>query len=193
MKIAVIGAGFIGGILGNSLTRAGEDVTFGSRHPDDDSVAAGSGATVASPSEALEGAEVVILALPGAAVADLVASDGAALEGKLVIDATNQMGAAVANARAALPARVRYARAFNTLGGENMADPIFDGAPADMFFSAPERDRAAVESVIEGVGLRPIYVGPDAEGIVDGLFQLWVALAMKQGRGRRLALRLLEG
>jgi hypothetical protein len=62
-----------------------------------------------------------------------------------------------------------------------------------MFFSAPEVDRASVETVIEGVGLRPVYVGEDQEALIDALFQLWIALAIKQGRGRRLALRLLEG
>jgi predicted dinucleotide-binding enzyme len=107
--------------------------------------------------------------------------------------ADSLLGADVANARAALPPTVRYARAFNTLGGENMADPVFDGERADMFFSAPVGDRATIETVIEGVGLRPIYVGEDQEAIIDALFQLWIALAMKQGRGRRLALRLLEG
>ena len=126
-------------------------------------------------------------------MSELAAQHGDALAGKLVIDATNQMGADVVNARASLPSSVRYARAFNTLGGENMADPVFDGERADMFFSAPEGDRATVETIIEGVGLRPIYVGEDQEAIIDALFQLWVALAMKQGRGRRLALRLLQG
>ena len=110
-----------------------------------------------------------------------------------MIDATNQMGAAVSNARASLPASVRYARAFNTVGGENMADPLFDGQRADMFFSGPAGDRATIETVIGGVGLRPIYVGEDQEAIIDALFQLWIALAIKQGRGRRLALKLLEG
>ncbi len=143
--------------------------------------------------DALLGSEVVILAIPGGAVADLADKHAGVLAGKLVIDATNQMGAAVANARTSLPASVRYARAFNTLGGENMADPIVGGERADMFFSAPVGDRETVEAVIEGVGLRPIYVGEDQEAIIDALFQLWVALAMRQGRGRRLALRLLEG
>lgn len=74
-----------------------------------------------------------------------------------------------------------------------MADPVFPDGRADMFFSGPENDRTTVETIIEGVGLRPIYVGADQEELIDALFQLWVALAMKQGRGRRLALRLLEG
>jgi 8-hydroxy-5-deazaflavin:NADPH oxidoreductase len=193
MDIAVIGTGFIGGILGTSLTEAGHNVTFGSRHPDDDDVAAASSATVSSVAAALAGADVIILALPGPAVAEFAASHKEALAGKLVIDATNRMGEPVANSRAALPSSVRYARAFNTLGGENMADPVFDGLPADMFFSAAESDRETVEAVIDGVGLRPIYVGADEEAIIDCLFRLWVALAIRQGRGRRLALRLLEG
>jgi len=193
MDIAVVGTGFIGEILGRSLAGAGHKVTFGSRHPDDDDAAVGSSATVSSVAAALGVADVIILAIPGPAVPQFAASHKDALAGKLVIDATNRMGEPVANCRADLPPTVRYARAFNTLGGENMADPVFDDGPADMFFSAAESDRQTVETVIEGVGLRPVYVGVDEEAIIDCLFRLWVALAMKQGRGRRLALRLLEG
>jgi len=69
---------------------------------------------------------------------------------------------------------------------------VFAEGRADMFFSAPAGDRATVETVIEGVGLRPVFVGEDQEVLIDALFQLWIALAIKQGRGRRLALRLLE-
>jgi hypothetical protein len=193
LNISIIGTGFIGGILGRALANAGHTVTFGSRHPDDPEVAGDTSATVASVSEALSGADVVVLALPGAAVDGLVAEHGTALSGKLVIDATNQMGAPVANCRSKLPPDVRYARAFNTLGGENMADPMFADGRADLFFSAPEMDRARAEAVIEGVGLRPIYVGEDKESLIDALFQIWIALALEQGRGRRLAFRLLQG
>ena len=192
MYLAVIGTGFIGGILGRALAAAGHHVTFGSRHPDDDRVADNTTATVSSIADALTRAETVILALPGAAVAELTSAHGDALGGKLVIDATNQMAQPVANSRAALPPNVRYARAFNTLGGENMADPIFADGPADLFFSAPEADRATVETVIEGVGLHPVYLGADQEAQVDALFQIWITLAIKQRRGRRLALRLLD-
>jgi len=192
MEITIIGTGFIGRTVGTALSGAGHNVTYGSRHPDADALSQ-TKAKVVAIGEAISGSDTVILALPGAAVADLTAEHGDALAGRLVIDATNRMGAEVVNARASLPPTVRYARAFNTLGGENLADPVFGDERADMFFSAPEADRATVESVIEGVGLRPIYVGEDEEEIIDALFALWIALAMKQGRGRRLALRLLEG
>ena len=192
MEIAVIGTGFIGGILGRALSAAGHAVTFGSRHPNDDDVAGTTPAGVTTIGEALVATDVVIVAVPGRAVAELAAAHGDLLAGKLVIDATNQMGQPVANSRSALPPAVRYARAFNTLGGENLADPIFADGPLDMFFSAPEGDRQVVEEVIGGVGLRPIYLGEDQEALVDALFDIWIALALKQGRGRRLALRLID-
>lgn len=191
MEIAVIGSGFIGGILGRALAGSGHAVVFGSRHPDRGGGVPG--VPVVPVADALARADVVILAVPGTAVADLVAAHGPALEGRLVIDATNTMGAPVSNSRALLPAGVRYARAFNTLGGEVMADPVFPDGPADMFFSAPEADRDVVAEVVRGVGLHPVYVGADTEDLVDGVFRLWIALAVGQQRGRRLALRLLSG
>lgn len=193
MQIAVIGTGFIGGILGRALAGAGHDVTFGSRHPKDADVSGGTSASVASVGGALADAEVVILALPGRAVAEVAAEHGDALEGRLVIDATNQMGRPVANSRADLPSGVRYARAFNTLGGDNFADPVFADGPADLFFSAPQADRETTETIISDVGLRPIYVGEDKEALIDALFRIYAALVLEQGRGRRLAFRLLEG
>jgi 8-hydroxy-5-deazaflavin:NADPH oxidoreductase len=192
MDIAIIGTGFIGGTLGRAFAAAGEHVVFGSRHPESDALKDEPGVAVTSVAEALAAAEIVVLALPGQAVAELVADHGDAIRGKLVVDATNQMGQPVANCRAALPDDVRYARAFNTLGGENFADPVFADGPADLFFSTPEPDRETVETLICDVGLRPIFVGSDQEQIIDALFRLWIALAMGQGRGRRLAQRLLD-
>jgi 8-hydroxy-5-deazaflavin:NADPH oxidoreductase len=189
MEIAIVGTGFVGTTLGGALARAGHDVTFGSRHPEESAVA---GTTVAPIGEALENAEVIVLCLPGAAVAGFASEHRDALDGKLVIDATNKMGEETANSRSSLPSSVRYVRAFNTLGGENMADPVFEEGRADMFFSGPAADRATAEAVIEGVGLRPVYVGEDEEALVDCLFRLWIALAVRQGRGRRLAFRLLD-
>jgi predicted dinucleotide-binding enzyme len=190
VNIAVIGTGSIGGIVGRALSRA--DVTFGSRHPDDANVVEDTSARVAPIAEALTTADVVILALPGAAVAGFTAAHGDALAGKLVVDATNQVGEPVPNGRVSLPSTIRYARAFNTLGYENLAEPVFADGPADMFFSAPEADRATVETIVEGVGLRPVYLGEDTEALVDALLNIWVQLAVKQNRGRRLALRLLD-
>jgi 8-hydroxy-5-deazaflavin:NADPH oxidoreductase len=193
MTIAVIGTGFVGGTLGRAMASSGLPVLFGSRHPEDDDVAGTTSAGVTTVGDAVRSAETVVLALPAAGVPALADASGGALGGKLVVDATNRMGAPTANSRSALPDTVRYARAFNTLGGENMADPVFAEGTADMFFSAPEADRRSVETMIGAVGLRPVYLGPDQEDLLDCLFKLWIDLAITQGRGRRLAFRLLEG
>ena len=190
MEIAVIGTGCIGRILGTALARAGHTVRFGSRHPGDDTVADGTDTTIVPIPEALAGADAVILAVPGSAVGELVAEHGALLSGQLVIDATNRMGGAVANGRGELPADVRYARAFNTLSGEVMAQPRFADGVADLYFSAPADDRTTVEALVAGVGLHPVYVGTDQEELIDGVFKLWIALAAEHGR--RHAFHLME-
>jgi len=191
VRVAIIGTGFIGTTLGTSLVAAGHEVILGSRDPDRRPHDALSG-RFASISEALRDADVVILAIPGPAVLGFAEEFATELHGQLIVDATNQMGASVANARSALPTDVRYARAFNTLGGENLANPTFSDGRADLFYSSPPEDRSTLEELIDAVGLRPINVGEDQEELIDALFRLWIALALEQGRGRRLALRLME-
>jgi 8-hydroxy-5-deazaflavin:NADPH oxidoreductase len=197
VTIAVIGTGFIGGTIGRAFARAGHPTVFGSRHPSDsadNAVVEGSGATTATIGDALAKADTVVLALPGTAVEDLLRTHADALAGKLVVDAANSMGGPVSH-HADLVARyvptARYARAFNTLGGENFADPLFDGVPADLFYSAPSADRATLDELITAVGLRPMYVGENQQDTVDSVLRLWFALAVGQGHGRHLAFRTL--
>jgi 8-hydroxy-5-deazaflavin:NADPH oxidoreductase len=193
--IAVVGTGFIGGTLGRAFAKAGRETVFGSRHPEDGSVAGDSGATVTTVGEAIAKADLVLLALPAPAVEDLLRTHGDALAGKLVIDAVNNLGSGPVAHQAELVARyapnARYARAFNTLGGENFAEPDFGGTRADLFYSADERDRAVLDELISAVGLRPMYVGANQHDVVDGVLRLWFALAVGQGHGRHLAFRTL--
>lgn len=190
MTTAVIGTGFIGGTLGRAFARTGLPTVFGSRTPSSDTAARDSGATIASIAEAIARADTIVLAIPANAVEDLLTSHGDALAGKLVIDATNDINGPVAHhadAVARLAPTARYARAFNTLGGENLANPDFNGTPADMFYSAPEPDRPTLDTLISAAALRPIYLGDGQHDTVDGVLRLWFALAISQGRGRHLA------
>ena len=145
--------------------------------------------------EAVAAGDVVLVAVPGPAVDAFVAEHRQALDGKLVLDATNRIGgggpANSAATYAELVPSARYARVFNTLGWENFADPDFAGVRPDMFFSAPAGDRALVEDLVVAVGLRPVYVGEGQHEVVDGVLRLWFALAVGQQRGRRLAFKML--
>jgi 8-hydroxy-5-deazaflavin:NADPH oxidoreductase len=190
MRIAVIGTGNIGGTLGEKWRGAGHDVVYGSRTASADGGPAG--AAVLTVGQAIDGADAVLLAIPGPAVADLVSEYGAALAGKVVIDAANQIGQPEVNSRSAITATApdaQYARAFNSLGWENFAEP----APgAALFFAADPAVRTATEELISAVGLEPAYVGDrSAAGVVDGVASLWFAL-VQQGGNRRLAFRVLR-
>jgi predicted dinucleotide-binding enzyme len=142
---------------------------------------------------AIDGAEVVALAVPGGAVAGVVASAGAALDGKVVVDAANRIGEPELNSRAAIASAApgaRYVRAFNTLGWENFADPLPGSA---LFFAADDAARAAAEELIAAVGLEPAYLGgPGAAGTVDALLPVWFTLVQQSGGNRKLALRVLR-
>lgn len=191
MRIAVIGTGNIGGTLGSAWTRAGHHVVMGSRNPSETGPDAPPAVAI---SAALDRAEAVLLAIPARGVDEFLAAHAPALDGTLVIDATNNIGAASASAAAAIKQAApgaRYVRAFNTLGWENFAEPTFDGLAADLFFSAAEADRDLVETLISDVGLRPAYVGPDKQDLVDNLLPLWFTLAQLRGT-RHIALRVLE-
>jgi len=91
MKIAVVGTGKVGDALGTRWRAAGHDVVFGSRA----GTAHGpGGAKVMTVREAVGAADVVVLAVPAGAVAEIAAANSAAPAGKVVVDATNRMGEA---------------------------------------------------------------------------------------------------
>jgi len=190
MKIAIIGTGNIGGTLGGRWRAAGHEVVYGSR--------AGSGegpggAPLMAVGDALAGADVVVLAVPGGAVGEVVSANGDALAGKVVIDAANRIGEPEVNSRALVAAAApdaRYVRAFNTLGWENFADPLPGAA---LFFTADPGARPTADELITAVGLEPVFAGPaDASGTVDALLPLWFALVQHSGGNRRVALSIVR-
>ncbi|SBT52822.1 NADPH-dependent F420 reductase [Micromonospora narathiwatensis] len=88
MKIGIIGSGHIGGTLTRRLRALGHDVTVtNSRGPQSlTDLAAETGATAGTLEETVQGAELVVVAVPVRAVPDLPA---ALFDGKLVVDADN--------------------------------------------------------------------------------------------------------
>lgn len=195
MKIAIIGAGNIGGTLGKKWSAAGHDVHYGVRNPADSKHdALRPTGKVESVSQALSSADVVLLSLPGAAVAEFVAQHGAALQGTILIDATNNPRSPVLNNFEHFKplTNVALVRAFSTLGWENFAEPEIHGAQIDLFYCGAASARAVMDELIAQIGLRPVFVGDlDTVAIVDEMTRLWFALAFNQGKGRRIAFKLL--
>ncbi len=203
MKICVLGSGNIGSILGQKWAHKGHQVIFGVRDPEADKVSAllsecGGDASAARPVDAVAGADVVLVAIPGPAVADLASKLGGRLDRRIIIDATNNVGHPEMNNLGTLneyAPNATFYRAFNSLGWENFAEPMIGGTQVDLFFCGDDgADRPTVEQLIIDIGLRPVYVGGrDQTPVLDNLTRLWFALALVQGRGRHLAFKMLEG
>lgn len=198
MRIAIIGAGNIGGTLGLRWAERGHAVHFGLREGSTRSVQQlrASGAGVHSIREALTHAEVVLLALPGTATPEFLATHGTSLNGKLVFDATNRRGDTVQNNVLSIQQAAPQAhifRAFNSLGWEVFAEPQIADVQADMFFCGPEDGRDTAARLIADIGVRPQYLGThDKLTLLDALTELWITLAFQRGYGRHVALRLLS-
>lgn len=187
MKVAVVGSGSVGSALAAGASRAGFEVRVGSRRTD----------APHSIDDVLAWADVTVLAIPGGAVAEFASSHAEQLADRVVVDATNNMGAASTSGVPTILSAAPIAhvfRAFNSVGWENMTATDYDGIQPDLFFAGPDDDtRESVADLIAGLGPRPVYVGatPQAHAAVDALAGLWFALAFGQGRGRRIAFKLL--
>ena len=94
MRIGIIGAGRIGGNCATQLAKGGHEVKLSGRDPSKLEPLAqeiGDVASVGTPAEAAEFGDVVVLAVPWDGWDHAVSAAGS-LDGKIVIDTTNQYG-----------------------------------------------------------------------------------------------------
>src|SRR4029077_4202438 len=96
MKLAIIGAGGVGGTLGTAWAqKAGDEIFFGVRDPKSDKVRtllrtlAGK-AQAGTPAEAATFADMIVLATPWNRAEAAIRSMGS-LRGKIILDATNPL------------------------------------------------------------------------------------------------------
>ncbi|HZS78432.1 MAG TPA: NAD(P)-binding domain-containing protein [Ktedonobacteraceae bacterium] len=204
MKIAVLGAGNIGGTLGRKWSKAGHSISFGvndpnGKHAQELRAELGNAVQIGTVDEALQSQpDVVVLAVPGGTMDAVITKYAKQLDGKIIIDTTNRMGGGGPfNSFATLKEYTSNApiyRAFNTLGWENFADPLFNGVPADLFYCGPDGEPGrSVEQLISDIGLRPVRLGGiDKVDQVDAFLPIWFSLAVEQKKGRHIAFKLLE-
>lgn len=92
MRIGIVGAGSLGGTVGRLWVKAGHDVLFSSRHPEElaaMAAALGPRASVGTARQAAEFGSVVLFAVPYDALPALGRELAPTLAGKLVLDACN--------------------------------------------------------------------------------------------------------
>src|SRR5579885_736821 len=125
--IAVLGAGNIGGSIGRKWINAGYEVIFGVNDVNGKNAQAlrgelGDRAQIGTIADALNSnPAVVLMAIPGTAMEPTIAQYASQLDGRIIIDSANRMGASTMNSFAALQQHTPNAhiyRAFNTYGFE---------------------------------------------------------------------------
>jgi hypothetical protein len=213
LRIAVLGAGNVGGTLGRRWAGLGHHVVFGVRRPDAGASSVKGGdalpatARVASPADAVRNADVVLLATPWAAVQSALADAGAehgALDGCVLIDATNPIGPGLSLLTGAdgasgseqvqtLAPKARVVKAFNTTGYDNMREPSYAGAASVMFYAGDDAAaKAVVERLVRELGFEAVDAGPLVRARqLENLALLWISLAFG-GLGRDIAFRLMR-
>lgn len=168
--ISIIGSGGMAAAIGGRIAKAGYAVEVISRNPAKaqalaDQLAAGAytGTYGAAPT-----GDIIILAVPYASAAAVVAEYGDALDGKVIIDISNPIspdatrlltphGSSAAQEIAkSAPASAHVVKAFNTLFGHVLAR----GGSLDAFIAADDpAAKAQVSTFIARLGLRPLDVG----------------------------------
>jgi predicted dinucleotide-binding enzyme len=199
MRIAIIGAGNVGGGLGKAFSEAGHEVVFGVRDPDSiktlEALADIPAATAASPSEAVDGAEVIVFAIRPVAI-NATLADLPPLDGRIVIDAMNRFdGDPLRSTTQDLADRLpgaKLAKAFNTIGFENLATAGRRSTPAAMFVAGDDEDAKRMAMLLASeIGFQAEDAGGLANAkVLEDMVKVWFALTQAHGRGVGFAVSL---
>ena len=176
MRIGIVGAGRIGGNAARLFAQAGHEVMLSfSRDPEKLARSAAEiGARTGTPREAAEFGEVVLFSVPWTLVDAAIEQTGP-LDGRIVIDTTNQFGRGgwedlggrtAAQINAARMPGARYTKAFNTLTSGFQAEAAGRTGPdrVVMFLCGDDEDaKRVVSGLIEDAGFTPVDMG----GIAD--------------------------
>ena len=174
MKIAVIGTGNMGAGLARLLAGAGSDVVIGHRDPAKAAAFAaelGAGVEAGGVAAAVKLADIVLLALPYGAIADMLKEAGN-LKGKVLIDISNPVTAdfrglvvghssSAAEEIQALVPEATVVKAFNTIFAPLLPAEGRNGKVLQVFIAGDnEKAKNAVSRLVKSIGFEPVDAGP---------------------------------
>ena len=212
MKLAIIGAGDVGGTLGTAWARkAGHDVFFGVTNPRSDKTQAllrqiGGKAHAGTAAEAAAFGDIIVLATPWPATEAAVRSMGN-LDRRIVLDCTNPLamgpdglGLEIGHDISAgekvqgWAAGASVFKTLNTTGFVNMAEPTFHGVKSVMFVAGDdEAVKPKVMALVGELGFETVDAGPlRIARLLEPHAMLWIHLALNRGLGRDWAFALVR-
>jgi len=189
-KVAIIGNGSVGNALLRGLERAGYQTRMGEK---------------GKSREAFEWGDAIVLAVPFTALDSVLQEVGEAVNGKLLVDATNALTEDMQLAlgfstsggeelqKKASTARV--VKAFNTVFAKHMDSGRLNGQPLTAF--AAGDDEGARETVLQmarDIGFDAVSAGPLRNARwLESLGYLNIQLAYVLGNGPATGFRYLHG
>jgi predicted dinucleotide-binding enzyme len=205
--VTIVGAGSVGKALATNLIRHGITVQLAAQDLEKTrATAAELGSQVrAVELAALQGNDVVFLAVPANAAAAALDQATGLAAGTIVVDCTNPLrwdngpvhtpppeGSMTAHLAKRFP-RFRLLKAFNTFGAEFHDRPELGATAADLYLAGDDADaKQGLDELARTLGYTPVDTGPlrNAQHL-ESLAILWIHLATVGKRGREIAFKLL--
>ena len=176
MKIGVIGSGNIGGTVGGFWVKAGHQVMFSSRHPEElkpliDDL--GPLARAGTVMDAMTFGNVILIGVPYGAIPQIGKDFAGEFVGKIVIDASNAVlardgepgkearavGVGITTAKYLAGARI--VRAFNTMGVRRLAaNANRPGEPMAIPIASDDQEALRIAAkLVRDAGFEPVVIG----------------------------------
>ncbi len=202
-KIAILGAGAVGTALARNWSGKGHKVTLGVRDTASSTAqeaigALGGAVELVDFQASMDGADVIVLALPWAAV-EPVLSQLDDWDGRVVIDATNPLGlsddgfglvightTSGGEQVAALLPKARVVKSLNQIGAEIMADPSALPVPPVMYVAGDDDDaRQTALALVGDLGFDAQDFGKlKGARLLEAFAMTWIHMTITRNAGR---------
>ncbi|MFN5865101.1 MAG: NADPH-dependent F420 reductase [Pseudanabaena sp.] len=211
MRIAFIGTGNVGAPLADRLQKLGHQVFIAARNPESKSVLEASKRNseliVKSLIEAVQEAEIVFLATPFNAIETALAPVKSLLDGKILVDCTNPVGANLSHGLQSqisgsetvqeFVPNTHVVKAFTIYGFENFEDSTYAGygdlKPAMLIAGNNQTTKEMVSSLCSQLGWEPVDTGKLSMSLhLEHMTLLWIQMARVQGKGSGFVWAMLQ-
>ncbi len=160
MRIGIFGTGNMADALGTQWARAGHELMVSGRS-DPGALAARLGAATGTWRETAAFADVLLLAVPAAAIGEVLAAAGP-LAGKVVMDCTNDPSLTGTPVASRIDTDADVVKAFNLAHVDvwRMTPPVFGGRPLSVPLCGDDPAAlAAVSTLVRDIGAKPVLAG----------------------------------
>ncbi|HEX4448681.1 MAG TPA: NAD(P)-binding domain-containing protein [Polyangiaceae bacterium] len=210
-KVGVLGSGQVGQVLSDGFLKHGYEVMRGSRDPSklgDWRAGGGAKAFTGTFAEAAAFGDIVVLGVKGAGAVEAVGLCGDALNGKVVLDATNPIAPSppvngvlayftgpneslMEQLQKRVPA-AKFVKAFSSVGSVLFIDPELPSTPTMFICGNDAAAKAVARDVLKGFGWDSEDCGAvEAARAIEPLCMLWCIPGLS-GKGWVHAFKVLR-